>query len=118
MSDSTPLAASSAEWSLYVVRTRGGELYTGIARDVERRLAEHSAGRGAKCLRGRGPLELAYRVAVGERGLALRLERRLKGLERAEKQALLEAAPGREGLIARLGACGSPPPPPRRRSRP
>jgi putative endonuclease len=103
---STPATDSSRtpEWSLYVVRARTGELYTGIARDVARRLAEHAAGRGAKCLRGRGPLELAYRVAVGERGLALRLERRLKGLERAEKQALLDQAPGRDDLIARLGA--------------
>ena len=99
--DSPPAAA---DWSLYVVRTRGGELYTGIARDVGRRLAEHEAGRGAKCLRGRGPLELAYRVAVGERGLALRLEQRLKRLDRAAKQALVDAAPDREALIARLDA--------------
>lgn len=103
MPDPARARASPADWSLYVVRTRGGELYTGIARDVLRRLAEHEAGRGAKCLRGRGPFELAYSVALGERGLALRLERRLKRLERAEKQALLAEAPGREDLIARLG---------------
>jgi putative endonuclease len=92
----------AAGWSLYVVRMRGGELYTGIARDVARRIAEHAAGRGAKCLRGRGPLELAYRVAVGERGLALRLERRLKGLDAGAKRALIASAPDIGSLIEAL----------------
>jgi putative endonuclease len=95
---------TTGDWSLYVLRTRTGELYTGIARDVERRLAEHAEGRGAKYLRGRGPLELAYRVLVGERSLALRLERRLKGLERDTKLALIERDPDRAGLSAWLGA--------------
>jgi putative endonuclease len=99
--------ADAGAWSLYVVRTRDGMLYTGIALDVERRLEDHRAGRGAKYLRGRGPLALAYRVEVGERGLALRLERRLKRLERAAKETLVSEAPGLEGLCARLAPEGA-----------
>jgi len=85
------------------VRTGAGELYTGIALDVERRLEEHRAGRGAKYLRGRGPLQLAHQVAVGERGLALQLERRLKRLDRAAKEALVRTTPDLEALRALLG---------------
>ena len=94
------------DWSLYVVRTRKGQLYTGITRDVERRFDEHACGRGAKYLRGRGPLTLVYRVEVGERGLALQLEGRLKRLDRASKEAVVHSAPGRVALLEHLGLPG------------
>lgn len=99
--------ADPERWSLYVVRTRDGQLYTGIALDVERRLEDHRAGRGAKYLRGRGPLEVAYRVEVGERGLALRLERRLKRLERTAKETVVSEAPVLEALRARLAGAAT-----------
>lgn len=88
-------------WHLYVVRTRAGHLYTGIATDVARRLEEHEAGdgRGAKALRGRGPLELVYRLKVGDRGLALRLEHRLKQCSRSEKEDIVARAPSKRTLV-------------------
>ncbi len=52
-------------WYLYLVRCGDGTLYTGISTDVGRRLAEHRAGKGARYLRGRGPLSLARKVRVG-----------------------------------------------------
>ena len=66
------------DWSLYLVRTADGALYTGIAADVDRRFAEHGRGTGAKYLRGRGPLGLVFRRKVGDRTVALRAEHRLK----------------------------------------
>lgn len=79
-------------WSLYLVRTATGTLYTGISTDVARRFAEHQAGgpRGARSLRGRGPLELVYQQVVGDRGAALRLEWRVKRWSRAKKEALIQ----------------------------
>jgi len=47
-------------WYVYILRCGDGTLYTGITDDVDRRLAAHRAGRGAKYTRGRGPLELVY----------------------------------------------------------
>jgi len=81
----------TADWSVYLVRCGDGSLYTGIARDVERRLEEHRSaeGKGAKYLRGRGPLELVLEHPVGERGLALRVEGRIKRLRREEKEELV-----------------------------
>ena len=61
-------------WHLYLVRCNDGSLYTGISTDVERRLDAHRNNRGARRLRGRGPLELVYSQPVGDRGLALSLE--------------------------------------------
>lgn len=89
-------------WALYVIRTREGHLYTGIATDVKRRLSEHSGGRGAKALRGRGPLELVYQKRIGEHGLALRLEYRLKLRVRQEKEAIVRQQPTRAKLLALL----------------
>jgi len=81
---------SDALYSVYMLRCADGSLYTGIATDVARRLAEHeSSRRGAKYLRGRGPLELAYAAEVGDRGIASKVEHRLKALPKAEKEALV-----------------------------
>ncbi len=91
-------------WSVYLLRTRDGSLYTGIAMDVEKRFAEHVAGsRGAKALRGRGPLELVYRTEVGERGLTQGLEHRIKRLVKADKEQLVRSAPSAGELLDRFG---------------
>jgi putative endonuclease len=81
------------QWSVYIVRCRDGTLYTGIATDVRRRIAEHARnqGRGAKYLRGRGPLKLVFVRAIGARGTALRVESRIKKLPKARKEALVGA---------------------------
>lgn len=77
-------------YSLYLVRCRDGTLYTGIATDVQRRLAEHGGnGRGAKYLRGRGPLRLVFEYPVGDRSLASRIERLVKQLPRLQKERLV-----------------------------
>lgn len=77
-------------WSLYMVRTAGGALYTGITTDVERRLAEHrQGGRGARALRGRGPLTLAFVQKVPDRRQALQLEWRIKQLPKSRKEDLV-----------------------------
>ncbi len=78
-----------SHWQLYLVRCADGSLYTGIATDVDRRFNEHQTGKGAKYLRGRGPLTLVYRTPAGDRAQALRLEYRVKRLPRCEKERLV-----------------------------
>ena len=77
-----------SEWHVYMVRCGDGSLYTGIATDVARRLETHEAGKGAKYLRGRGPLSLVYTEPAPTRSEALRAEARIKRLPRARKEAL------------------------------
>ncbi|MBK4715157.1 MULTISPECIES: GIY-YIG nuclease family protein [Tenebrionibacter/Tenebrionicola group] len=78
-----------SDWSLYIIRTAHNQLYTGITTDVARRLLQHQAGKGAKALRGKGDLRLAFCQPLGDRSLALRLEYRIKQLSRAQKERLI-----------------------------
>jgi putative endonuclease len=74
------------------VRCSDGTLYTGIATDVRRRITEHAQnnGRGAKYLRGKGPLRLVFVRGIGPRDLALRLESQIKKLPKVEKEKLIK----------------------------
>ncbi|NMT64555.1 GIY-YIG nuclease family protein [Marinobacter orientalis] len=80
-----------SQWFIYMVRTAKGALYTGITTDVERRFGEHQAGapKGARSLRGKGPLELAFTAETGDRAMASKLEWQLKQWPRRQKEALI-----------------------------
>ena len=87
---------ANPKFSLYIVRCVDGTLYTGIATDVSKRLAEHATSpRGAKYLRGKGPLQVVFSEVVGDRASASQLEYRVKRLSRTQKLALIE---GRSAL--------------------
>ncbi|MBI5877064.1 MAG: GIY-YIG nuclease family protein [Chloroflexi bacterium] len=77
---------------VYIVRCANGALYTGYAADVEARVAKHNAGRGAKYTRMNGPVALVAAWEASDRMSALKLERRIKALPRAQKDALLAGA--------------------------
>ena len=74
---------------IYIVRCCGGSLYTGIARDVDRRAAVHNRGQGAKYTRSRLPVTVVWREAQPNKGAALRREAAIKRLRREEKLALI-----------------------------
>jgi len=74
-----------AVWSLYIVRCRDGTLYTGISTDVKRRFLQHQKSNGAKYLKRRGPLELAFKHRVGKQSQALKIEDKIKRLTKARK---------------------------------
>ena len=87
-----------------MLRCADGSLYTGIAKDVQKRIAEHETGkRGAKYLRGRGPLQLVFEKPVGDRSLATRIEASLKQLRKAEKEDLQEVATRVDSYIEENG---------------
>ena len=86
-------------WYLYMVRCRGGNLYTGIATDVERRFADHQANKGAKYLRGKGRLKLVFQKRIGKHSLALKIERRVKGLPKHKKERLVATGTGIEEML-------------------
>ena len=90
-------------YSLYIVQCADGSLYTGIARDVARRIEEHGNGsRGARYLRGRGPLTLVFEQAVGNRSRASKLEYRVKRLDRESKEALISGRCALDDLLEPL----------------
>lgn len=95
-------SAAVDPWYVYLVRCRDGALYTGIATDVSRRFAEHQQGegKGAKYLRGKGPLQLVFKKVIGSRGLAMSVESRIKKLSKAHKEELIDRGEMIEQLIA------------------
>jgi predicted GIY-YIG superfamily endonuclease len=95
---------STPRWHVYLVRCGDGTLYTGVATDVTRRLEEHrrGEGKGAKYLRGRGPLQLVLEKTVGARGVALSVESRIKKLRRAQKEELITRAGKIDEMIVQI----------------
>lgn len=73
---------------VYMVECRDGTLYTGWTTDLAKRVAAHSAGRGAKYTRSRAPVRLVYAEACAGKSAALRREAAIKKLPRAQKLAL------------------------------
>ena len=63
---------------VYVIKNQQNTLYTGSAKDIDRRLEEHNSGKGAKFTRGRGPWKLTYTEGPFKHGDAIRREVEIK----------------------------------------
>ena len=81
------------KWIVYILECADTSLYTGITNDLERRLEEHRAGRGAKYTKHRSPLRVRYTEYQRTKGEALAREAAIKSLARSEKLALIAAQP-------------------------
>ena len=76
---------------VYVLSCADGTFYTGYTTDVQRRVAEHNAGEGAKYTRGRTPVEVVHTESFETRSAALSREYEIKQLSRDEKEHLVES---------------------------
>ncbi len=74
---------------VYIVECSDGTLYTGWTIDLEKRLAEHNGGMGAKYTRGRYPVVLRYHETMETKNEAMKKEYCIKKLSRAEKIKLM-----------------------------
>ncbi len=74
---------------VYILRCADGTLYTGWTTDLEKRVAVHNAGKGAKYTKNRLPVELVYYECLDSKPLALRRECAIKALSRQEKLSLI-----------------------------
>ena len=91
---------AETEYSVYIVRCADNTYYTGITADVARRIDEHqNSPRGAKYLKGRGPLTLVFSAVVGDRSAASRIEYRVKQLHRRGKEALINGTSTLQDLV-------------------
>lgn len=103
MKKTTPTAATEAPspparpgaraWLVYIVANAAGALYTGITTDLERRLAEHRAGRrGARFFRISAAARLLYTEEHPSRASASSREAAIKRMTRTDKLALIGTA--------------------------
>ena len=77
----------------YILVCADGTLYTGWTNDLEKRLAAHNAGKGAKYTRSRRPVRLFYYEEFEEKCEAQRRECEIKRLPREKKIALAAHLP-------------------------
>lgn len=80
------------DWYIYIVKCSDKSLYTGITRDVKRRIEEHNSNDllGARYTRCRRPVTLVYVENAGSRSEATKREAAIKKLRRDEKKSLIE----------------------------
>lgn len=76
---------------MYILECSDGSLYTGWTNDLERRMREHNAGKGAKYTKSRRPVVLVYFEAFETRQEAMSREYAIKRLKREDKLKLLES---------------------------
>ena len=76
-------------WVCYLLRCADDTLYCGITNDLQKRLAAHNAGEGAKYTRGRLPVKVVYSENCADKSSALKRELQIKRMPRTAKQGLL-----------------------------
>lgn len=74
---------------VYILRCKDDSLYTGWTNNLENRINAHNEGLGAKYTRGRGPCSLVYFEEFETKNEALKREREIKKLSKAQKENLL-----------------------------
>ncbi len=78
------------DWTVYILRCGDGSLYTGIAKDVQARVKQHSEGRGAAYTRTRLPVTLLYQQGGLTHSKALIREAQIKAMPRSKKEEMIE----------------------------
>lgn len=81
----------SGKFWVYIAACHDSTYYTGYTSDLEGRIALHNKGKGAKYTRGRRPVELVWSREYGYFRKAFLEERRIKGMTRRQKEALVNA---------------------------
>lgn len=85
--------SSETHWFVYIVQCHDGSLYTGITKNLERRIKEHNFGKaGAKYTRSRRPVHLVYHEKITSRSAAAKREYLIKQMPPTEKAQLIKAA--------------------------
>ena len=72
-------------WFLYILECSDGTLYTGITNDLDKRIAAHNAGKGAKYTKGRGPVKIKYCFMHPSKSSASKREAEIKKWTKEEK---------------------------------
>ena len=88
------MAPPISAWSVYILRCADGSLYTGVARDLDKRLSQHNghlAG-GPRYTSGRRPVELLWSATAPDRSSAQQRKAAIKKLGRAAKLRLVGGA--------------------------
>lgn len=75
-------------WSVYLIRNNRNALYCGVTNNIERRFKQHQDGKGAKALKGKGPLVLEWTMKFDSKSLAMKAEYFIKQLAKTKKRVI------------------------------
>ena len=75
----------------YLLKCNDETLYCGISNDVNKRVANHNKGRGAKYTKNRLPVQLVYVEECCDKSSAAKREYQIKKLNRAAKLILVNS---------------------------
>ena len=73
----------------YILQCSDGSLYCGWTNDIDKRLAAHNAGKGAKYTRSRLPVKVVHLETFDTKEEAMKREWRIKQMTRAAKLKLI-----------------------------
>ena len=73
----------------YIVECVDGSLYCGWTNDLEKRIMDHNAGKGAKYTKTRLPVKLVYHETFDTKEEAMSREWHIKQLRREQKLKLI-----------------------------
>ena len=74
----------------YIVEYSDGTFYTGWTNDLDRRIAAHNSGKGAKYTKTRRPVTLVYYEMFEAKEEAMRREYEIKQYSRRQKEKLID----------------------------
>ena len=74
---------------MYILECVDDSFYTGITKDLERRLEQHQSGEGAKHTKARLPVKLVYFEEFQSVGEAARREKQVKTWSKKKKETLV-----------------------------
>lgn len=75
---------------VYLLHCSNGSYYVGHTDNVDRRVGEHNAGKGAEYTRKYRPVKLVYQEALGSEIEAMMREGQIKRWSKAKKDALVD----------------------------
>ena len=80
------------KWYVYIVECCDGSYYTGVTKDVKRRVLEHNYSfKAAKYTRSRRPVNLLFRHTVPSQSAALKMEIKIKKMTKKAKINLIKS---------------------------
>ena len=85
-----PKSEQKKPWCIYILKCNNTSLYTGSTNDIQKRIATHASGKGAKYTRSHLPVELVYSEACQDRSEATKREAEIKKLSRKQKLELIQ----------------------------
>lgn len=76
-------------WFTYILLCEDGSYYTGSTNNIEKRLKDHTNGKGARYTKSHKPVKIVYKERFATKSKALKREAEIKSWTRKKKKNLI-----------------------------